>query len=58
MAARNGRGCSRGKRTGNKCASKGTRSKDRRKVRLITIRHAGRHVRRRFKKKLAMTNSK
>ena len=58
MAARNGRGCSRDKRTGNKIASKRTRSKSRRKARLITFKHAGRHVRRRFKKKLIMTNSK
>ncbi len=55
MAARNGRGCARGKRSGHKIASKRTRSKAQRKARLITLRHAGRHVRRRFKKKLAMT---
>lgn len=52
MAARNGRGCARGKRSGHKIASKRTRSKSQRKARLITLRHAGRHVRKRFKNKL------
>jgi len=52
MAARNGRGCSRGKRSGHKAASKTTRSKSQRKARFITIKHAGRHIRRRLKNKL------
>lgn len=51
MAARNGRGCSRGRRSGHKIASKRTRSKSQRKARMITLRHAGRHIRRRLKNK-------
>lgn len=52
MAARNGRGCSRGKRSGHKVASKMTRSKTQRKARFITIKRASRHVRRRLKNRL------
>jgi len=52
MAARNGRGCSRGRRSGHKAASKRTRSKSQKTYRMITLRHAGRHIRRRLKNKL------
>lgn len=53
MAARNGRGCSRGKRSGNKIASKKARSKSQRRARIITRKKAGRHARKRFIKKSA-----
>lgn len=48
MAGRNGNaGKGSGKRTGNRVASKLSRSKDQRKARRITIRKHSRHVRNR-----------